>query len=75
MVAVKKDQPATIQNAEPVRDVPKLSKSRSAVLNPSVLPQRKTVCLSLFGHMSSVEHLVLSVCCKCKDVRVKITSY
>ena len=37
MVAVEKDQPATIQNAnEPVRDVPKLSEWRSAVLNPFV---------------------------------------
>ena len=37
MVAVEKNQPATIQNAnEAVRDVPKLSEWRSAVLNPFV---------------------------------------
>ena len=35
MVTVKKRKPATIQNTnESVRDAPKLSKSRSAVLNP-----------------------------------------
>ena len=37
MVAVEKNQPANIQNAnEPERDAPNLSKLRSAVLNPSV---------------------------------------
>ena len=36
MVTVKKRKPATIQNAnESVRNAPKLSKSRSAVLNPT----------------------------------------
>ena len=36
MVAAEKKQPVTVQNDnEPVRDAPKLSKSRSAVLNPS----------------------------------------
>ena len=37
MVAVEKNQPATIQNGnKPIRDAWKLSKSRSAVLNPFV---------------------------------------
>ena len=36
MVAVKKNQPATTQNTnESVREATKLSKSRSAVLNPT----------------------------------------
>ena len=37
MIPVEKNQPATIQNAnESIRDALKLSKSRSAGLNPSV---------------------------------------
>ena len=37
MVAVEKNQPASIQNAnETIRDALKLLKSRSAMLNPSV---------------------------------------
>jgi len=43
MVAVEKNEPANIQNAnEPARDPLKLLKSKSTVLNPSV--QRASFC-------------------------------